>query len=111
MDEIGAKETVVIMLNSGEILVCEIDDVDPFDDTNYTTLDLINPALIIPIPQQPGQIGFQKYFPFSDYDQNLKIRRAAIRTVSTAVKDITRAYGEWVTQMKAQEAGIIVPKL
>lgn len=107
-------ETKVIMLNSGEIIITEIDDVDPFDDTNYSTLDLHFPAMIIPIPSQqpnqPNQIGFQKYFPFSDQDGDLKIRRAAIRNVSTAVADIKRAYGEWVTQVKAQEAGIIVPK-
>lgn len=108
------NETIVIMLNSGEIIITEIDDVDPLDDTNYRELSLYYPAMIIPIPaqqpNQPNQIGFQKYFPFSDQDKDMKIRRAAIRTVSTAVADIKRAYGEWVTQVKAQEAGIIVPK-
>jgi len=101
------EEVKIIMLNSGEILITGIEDTDPFDDTNYKTLELLYPALIIPIREQPGQIGFQKYFPFSDNSQKCEIRRSAIRTISTAVKDIARAYGDWKTQVKAQEAGIV----
>lgn len=101
------REVVVIMLNSGEILITEIEDTDPFDDTNLTTLELFYPAMIIPIQQQPGQIGFQKYFPFSDNSKKTEIRRSAIRTISIAAKDIARAYGDWKTQVKAQESGII----
>jgi hypothetical protein len=100
---------IIIMLKTGEILVTGTDDVEPFDDTVIEVLKVFYPAMIIPIPQQAGQIGFQKYFPFSDNDEDMEIRKSQIATLSTPVQDIERAYGEWVTQVKAKEAGLIIP--
>lgn len=105
------RETVVIQFNSGEIIITEIDDVDPFDDTNYKTLELFYPAMIVPVPPQqggqPGQIAFQKYFPFSDNSKKLEVKRTAIRSLSTAADDLVRAYDNWITNVKAQDAGIV----
>lgn len=103
------NNVIIIQLKTGETLVCETDDIDPFDDTNIMALEVKYPALIFPVPEKPGQIGFHKYFPFSDTDQKQEIRKSHIVTLSTPLDAFVHAYEEWLTQVKASEAGLIIP--
>ena len=97
----------------GEIVVAMTDDMEPLDDTNIDILLVDYSALIVPMPQgqggQPGQIAFQKYFPFSE-QKGCKIRKSEIISLSTPIDNFQKAYDGWVIQVKAQESGIILPK-
>lgn len=105
---------IVIQLKTGELVICETSDVEPFDDTNIITLEVKNPAVIMPMPpgadgKQTGQIGFHKFFPFSDSDEKQEIRKSHIVTLSKPLDGFVKAYEEWRTQVRASEAGLIVP--
>ena len=101
---------IIIQLKTGETIVCETNDVDPFDDTNIVALDVKYPALIFPVPDKQGQIGFHKYFPFSDSDQKQEIRKSQIVSLSKPLDAFIEAYKGWLTQVKANEAGLIIPQ-
>lgn len=108
------EKIIVIQLKTGEIILTQSDDTDPFDDgsgfdTNFT-IELKYPAMVIPMQNKPGQVGFQKYMPFSDYDEKMEIRREQISNLSSPQDQMRNAYEQWVTQVKAESAGIIVPK-
>jgi len=105
----GEKFFIIFQMRTGEIVVAMTDDSEPLDDTNIEFLLVDYPALIIPMPQgQPGQIAFQKYFPFSEQEGG-KIRKADIMSLSTPIDNFEKAYDGWVTQVKAQESGIVLP--
>jgi hypothetical protein len=101
------ESIIVIQLRTGEIIITQTDDVDPIDDTNDPMLKVSLPAILIPVPNQPGRVGFQPFFPFSDLDEEQKIRKSQISTLSEPNKQMKDAYDNWVTQVKAQEAGIV----
>jgi len=103
----GDEFYFMITLKTGEIIVTMTDDSEPLDKTNIETLNLSYPALIVPGGQQ-GQIGFQKYFPFSEQEGG-KIKKSQIATVSKPLNDFLKAYENWLTQVKAADSGIIVP--
>lgn len=98
---------IVIQTKMGEMLICSTQDVDPLDDTNEQFLIVEYPAALM--PQQSGQLGFQMAFPFSDLDKPLKIRKESIDKFSEANDQIAKAYDGWLTQVKAQMSGIIMP--
>jgi len=103
---------IIIQLRTGEIIITMTDDSEPMDDTNIELLKVEYPALVVPLAQQqggqPGQIGFQKLFPFS-IPEGADIRKSNIVTVSTPITDFQTAYEKWVTTVKAADAGIILP--
>lgn len=103
------ENIILIQLKTGEIVLTKTEDTDPIDDTNFSMLDVNIPAILMPIPQQPNRVGFQPYFPFSDLEENQQIRKSQIVTLSKPNKQMKEAYENWVTQIKAHEAGIIVP--
>ena len=111
----GEKFFIIFQMRLGEIVVAMTDDSEPFDDTNIEILLVDYPALIVPMPVQqgqqgqPGQIAFQKYFPFSE-QKGGKIRKSEIISLSTPIDNFEKAYDGWVTQVKAQESGIILAK-
>lgn len=108
----GEDNIIIIQLKTGEIIVTFTEDSEPFDYTNIEELVLKYPALIIPLQQQggqPGQIGFQKFFPFSEQETG-KIKKREILSLSDPIDDFRRAYESWVTQAKAAESGIVLPK-
>lgn len=105
---------IIIQLRTGEIIICETEDVDPFDDTNIIALEVKYPAVVMPLPpgadgKQTGQVGFHKLFPFSNSDDKQEIRKSNIMTLSKPLEGFVTAYEEWLTHMKAQEAGLIIP--
>ena len=101
------EEVIIIQLKTGEIIITETHDVDPIDDTNDPMLRVILPAILMPIPNQPGRVGFNPYFPFSDLGEEHQIRKSQIATLSTPSRQMKDGYGNWCTQVKAQEAGIV----
>lgn len=110
----GEKFFIIFQMRLGEIIVAMTEDVDMLDDTNIKELVVDYPALIVPMPQQgqqqqSGQIAFQKYFPFSEQEGG-KIRKSEIISLSTPIDNFEKAYDGWVTQVKAQESGIILAK-
>lgn len=105
----GEEKLIIIQLKTGEIIVTYTDDVDPWYDTNIAVLKVSYPAMIVPLQNQPGQIGFQKYFPFSE-QQGAEIRKSQISTVSKPLDSFEKAYENWLTNVKAQDAGIVLAK-
>lgn len=103
----GEEKLFVIMTKFGEVLIFATTDTDPLDDTNDPFLEITYPAALM--PQQNGQLGFQLAFPFSDLDKPLKMRRESIDKFSEPNDQIVKAYEGWVTQVKAQVSGIIMP--
>ena len=103
----GEEYFFIIQLKKGEIIITMTDDSEPMDETNIETLTLMYPALIVPGAQQ-GQIGFQKYFPFSEQENGM-IKKSQISTVSKPVDSFIKAYDGWLTQVKAADSGIIIP--
>lgn len=101
------EEIIVIQLKTGEIIITETSDVDPIDDTNDPMLRVNLPAALMPIPNQPGRVGFNPFFPFSDLGEEQQIRKSQIATLSKPNRQMKDAYGNWSTQVKAQEAGIV----
>ena len=103
----GEEFYFMITLKTGEIIVTMTDDSEPMDETNIDLLNLNYPALIVPGAQQ-GQIGFQKYFPFSE-PEVCQIRKSYIVTASKPLQDFIKAYEGWLTQVKAADSGIVLP--
>jgi hypothetical protein len=97
----------MITLKTGEILIVMTDDSEPMDKTNIELLNLNYPAIIVPGVQK-GQIGFQKFFPFSE-QEGCKLKKSQIATASKPLQDFIKAYEGWLTQVKAADSGIIVP--
>jgi hypothetical protein len=101
------KKLFCIQTKLGEMIVFTTDDSDPLDDTNEAFLLVEFPATLM--PREGGQLGFQMSFPFSDYDEPMEIRKEDITKFSTVNKQISDAYGNWKSQVKAQMSGIVVP--
>jgi hypothetical protein len=94
-------------LITGEFVVTKISDLR--EDGGYV---LEYPLNIIPIPQQQGgqpQIGFSKFMPFSDSKKPIVLLSSAIAVDSDADNNITAAYEQQITQLRAKESGIIMP--
>ena len=100
-------DIIVIQLKTGEIIITETSDVDPIDDTNDPMLRVSLPAVLMPIHNQPGRVGFNPFFPFSDLGEEQQIRKSQISTLSKPNRQMKDAYENWSTQVKAQEAGIV----
>jgi hypothetical protein len=46
--------------------------------------------------------------PFSDYDKEILLNPACIAIESEPNKQMLQTYDQWVTQIKAQESGIVM---
>lgn len=103
----GEEFYFMITLKTGEIIITMTDDSEPMDKTNIEIMNINYPALIVPGAQQ-GQIGFQKYLPFSEQEGG-KLKKSQISTVSKPLQDFLKAYDNWLTQVKAADSGIILP--
>jgi hypothetical protein len=95
-------------LNTGEMILT---DVEVIEDGS---INLKYPAVIVPIPPQhaggqQNQIGFGKFMPFSDYEKDMILNPNAVVTESDPDKNLSEAYKQWITQLKSQESGIILP--
>jgi len=101
------KKVIVIMNKFGEMMIFTTEDTDPLDDTNDAFLNVEFAATLM--PKEGGQLGFQMGFPFSDLDKPLQIRKSSIEKFSYANEQIVKAYEGWMTQVKAQMSGIVVP--
>jgi len=93
----------------GEMVITRITDVD--DEGKYL---LDYPAVVVPIPPDKAggmanQIGFTKYLPFSDYSEDISLNPDMITINSVPTSQLVEAYDKWVTQIKAQESGIVLP--
>jgi len=93
---------------NGEMVLSAVNDIT--EDGMYV---LSYPSVVIPVPpQQAGgqqnQIGFGKYMPFSDYDKEILLNPACIAIESEPNKQMLQTYEQWVTQIKAQESGIVM---
>jgi hypothetical protein len=93
---------------NGEMVLSAVNDIT--EDGMYV---LSYPSVVIPVPpQQAGgqqnQIGFGKYMPFSDYDKEILLNPACIAIESEPNKQMLQTYDQWVTQIKAQESGIVM---
>jgi hypothetical protein len=92
---------------NGEMVLTEVKDIT---EDNMWVLEY--PAAVIQIPpQQAGgaqnQVGFAKYLPFSNYDEEILLNPECITIESSPSQHMLQTYEQWVTQVKAQEAGII----
>ena len=102
------SEYRLFRINTGEMVVTKI--AETTEDGMYI-LDF--PAVVVPIPPEQArgmrnQIGFGKFMPFSNYDEDVIMNPASIAVDSTADVNICNAYDQWVTHMKAQQSGIIM---
>jgi hypothetical protein len=94
-------------LVTGEFVIAEISETR--EDGGY---ELSYPMNIVPVPQQEGhppQVGFAKAMPFSDNSKPIVLLPISIVIESEADKKISGAYLQQVTQLRAQESGIVVP--
>ena len=92
---------------NGEMVLTAVNDIT--EDGMYV---LEYPASVVPVPpQQAGgmqnQVGFGKYLPFSDYDKEILLNPECIAIESEPNTHMLQTYEQWVTQVKAQEAGIV----
>jgi len=92
---------------NGEMVLTTVADIT--EDGMYV---LDYPAVVMPIPPEraggmQNQVGFGKYLPFSDYDKDILLNPACIAVESEPNAHMTQTYSQWVTQVKAQESGII----
>jgi hypothetical protein len=95
---------------NGEMVLTAITDIT---EDGFYSLD--HPAIVVPVPSQQvggmqNQIGFGKYLPFSDYDKEILMNPECIIIESEPDSQILQTYEQWVTQVKAQESGIIMAK-
>lgn len=102
------NEFRLFKINTGEMIVTKI--VETLDDGRFV---LDYPAMVVPIPpEQAGgmrnQIGFGKFMPFSNYNQDVILNPNSIIADSTADSNIIGAYEQWINHMKAQESGIVM---
>jgi hypothetical protein len=91
-------------LVTGEFVITEISETR--EDGGYV---LSYPLIIVPIPQQEGQIGFAKLMPFSDNNKPIVLLQTSIIVDSDADGKLSKVYEQQVTQLKAQESGIVIP--
>ena len=54
-----------------------------------------------------NQVGFGKYLPFSDYDKEILLNPECIAVESEPNAHMLQTYEQWVTQVRAQESGIV----
>jgi hypothetical protein len=92
---------------NGEMVLTAVNDIT--EDGFYV---LEYPASVIQVPpQQAGgmqnQVGFGKYLPFSDYDKEILLNPECIAIESEPNAHMLQTYEQWVTQVKAQESGIV----
>jgi hypothetical protein len=92
---------------NGEMVLTAVKDIT--EDGMWV---LEYPAVVVPVPpQQAGgmqnQVGFGKYLPFSDYDKEILLNPECITIESEPNAHMLQTYEQWVTQVKAQESGII----
>lgn len=102
------SEYRLFKISTGEMVVTKIKET--LDDGKYV-LDF--PAVVVPIPpEQAGgarnQIGFGKFMPFSNYDEDVVLNPELVIIDSTADVNIVNAYEQWTTHMKAQQSGIVM---
>lgn len=93
---------------NGEMVLSAVTDIT--EDGMYV---LEYPSVVIPIPPQQaggmqGQVGFGKALPFSSYDKEILLNPACIAIESEPSKQMLQTYEQWVTQIKAQESGIVM---
>lgn len=94
---------------TGEMVLTEVKELN--EDGMY---ELEYPAVVVPIPPeqtggQPNQIGFGKFLPFSDYGSELLLNSNTVIADSKPNAQLKDAYNNWVSQVRAQDSGIIVP--
>ena len=95
---------------NGEMVLTAVKDIT--EDGMWV---LEYPAVVVPVPpQQAGgmqnQVGFGKYLPFSDYDKEILLNPECITIESEPNAHMLQTYEQWVTQVKAQESGIITAR-
>ncbi len=104
------KNCRLFRMLTGEMVITE---VDTNDEGNYL---LSYPATIVPIPPgqaggQQNQVGFGRFMPFSDYGEDMIMTPEAVACDSSPSKQMVATYEQWVTQVRSQDSGIIVPNM
>lgn len=96
-------------VSTGEMVLTEVVGVN--DEGMY---ELEYPSVVVPIPPEqgapPNQIGFGKFMPFSEYGKEILLNPKAVIVDSKPNSQLKETYKNWVSQMKAQESGIIIPR-
>lgn len=92
---------------NGEMVLTAVTDIT--EDGMYV---LDYPASVVAVPpQQAGgmqnQVGFGKYLPFSDYGEEILLNPECIAIESVPSAHMMQTYDQWVTQVRAQESGLV----
>jgi hypothetical protein len=92
---------------NGEMILTAVTDIteDGFYQLDY-------PAAVVQVPPQQSQgmqnqVGFGKAAPFSDYEKEILLNPECIAMETEPNDHMLQTYEQWVTQVKAQESGII----
>lgn len=93
----------MLKMINGEFCLTAVMDIT--EDGMYV---LEYPSVIMPVPQQQGQVRFGKYLPFSDYSKEILLNPACIAVESEPDDQMLQTYEQWTTQMKAQASGIVM---